>query len=52
MDHDDIRWDEGPLVSDLHGREQNSYWLNTLPEKNRSLIQRQIKHITAMAENA
>lgn len=51
MDHDDIRWDEGPLVSDLHGREQNSYWLNTLPEKNRSLIQRQIKHITAMTEN-
>lgn len=46
-----ISWEEGPLVSDLHGREQSSYWLTRLPEKNQSLIQRQIKHITAMTEN-
>ncbi|WP_430460189.1 adenylate/guanylate cyclase domain-containing protein [Thalassolituus sp. LLYu03] len=46
-----IQWEEGPVVSDLHGREQTSYWLTQLPEKNHSLIQRQIKHITAMTEN-
>lgn len=47
-----IAWEEGPMVSDLHGREQASYWLNSLAEKNQLLIQRQIKHITAMTENA
>ena len=47
-----ISWEEGPIVSDLHGREQASYWLSRLPEKNQLLIQRQIKHITAMTENA
>lgn len=48
----EISWEEGPLVSDLHGREQSSYWLADLPEKTSQLIQRQIKHITAMTENA
>jgi class 3 adenylate cyclase len=47
-----IEWHEGPLVSDLHGREQITYWLKELPEKTESLIQRQIKHITSMTENA
>lgn len=47
-----IVWEEGPMVSDLHGREQASYWLNSLAEKNQSLIKRQIKHITAMTESA
>ena len=47
----EIEWQEGPVVSDLHGREQNTYWLTHLPEKNQSLISRQIKHITAMTEN-
>lgn len=49
---DEIDWQSGPLVNDLHGKEEPSYWLNTLPEKNQSLIQRQIKHITAMTEQA
>mgnify|MGYP000856081271 CR=1 FL=1 len=49
---DDIDWREGPMISDLHGREQCSYWLQQLPEKTRSLIQRQIKHITALTTNA
>ncbi len=50
--HSDIDWDSGPQISDLHGKEVPSYWLNQLPEKNQSLIQRQIKHITAMTEQA
>lgn len=48
----DIQWQEGPMVSDLHGREQTTHWLKQLPQKNQSLIQRQIKHITAMTEKA
>ena len=50
--HNDIDWSSGPDISDLHGKEVPSYWLNQLPEKNQSLIQRQIKHITAMKEQA
>ncbi len=54
LDHlpgnDDIQWQEGPLISDLHGGEQACYWLQELPEKNHQLIQRQIRHITAMTE--
>lgn len=46
-----IDWREGPMVTDLHGREQCCYWLQELPEKTRSLIQRQIKHITALTAN-
>ncbi|ASP38878.1 hypothetical protein CHH28_09365 [Bacterioplanes sanyensis] len=48
----DIDWREGPILSDLHGREQCSYWLQQLPAKTRSLIERQIKHITALTTNA
>jgi len=47
-----LSWNNGPSVADLHGNEAPSYWLNHLPEKNHSLIQRQIKHITAMTEQA
>jgi len=54
LDHlpsgDDIHWQEGPLISDLYGGEQACYWLQELPEKNHQLIQRQIRHITAMTE--
>lgn len=50
--HNDIHWQDGPAISDLSGNEQLSYWLNQLPEKNQSLIARQIKHITAMTEQA
>ncbi len=49
---DDLQWLEGPLVSDLHGREQVTWWLQQLEEKHQLLINRQIKHITAMTENA
>ena len=47
-----IHWHNGPHIGDLHGKEVPSYWLNQLPEKTQSLIQRQIKHITAMTEQA
>lgn len=47
---DDIQWLEGHEVADLHGNLQLSHWLDKLPEKNQSLIQRQIKHIVAMTE--
>jgi len=50
--HDGIHWLNGPEVTDLHGNQQLSYWLDELPEKNQLLIQRQIKHITAMTEQA
>ncbi|MBS51772.1 MAG: hypothetical protein CMI03_03360 [Oceanospirillaceae bacterium] len=56
LDHlpeaDEIKWQEGPLISDLHGGEQACYWLQELSEKNHQLIQRQIRHITAMTEQA
>ncbi|UTW47568.1 adenylate/guanylate cyclase domain-containing protein [Bacterioplanoides sp. SCSIO 12839] len=46
----DLQWQEGHEVADLHGCTQYSYWLDKLPEKNQSLIKRQIKHIVAMTE--
>lgn len=51
-DGHDIIWNEGPVVKDLHGGVQHTYWLNQLPNKTESLIKRQIKHITSMTENA
>jgi adenylate cyclase len=51
-DGHDIIWNEGPVVKDLHGGVQHTYWLNQLPDKTESLIKRQIKHITSMTENA
>jgi len=51
-DGHDIVWNEGPSIKDLHGGHQTSYWLAQLPEKTESLIQRQMKHITSMTENA
>ena len=47
-----FRWSEGPLVTDLHGRQQAAFWLDSLPASTNTLIQRQIKHITSMTENA
>lgn len=46
----DIEWKNGPQIADLQTREVQSYWLAELPQKNQLLIQRQIKHITAMTE--
>lgn len=51
-DGHDIIWNQGPIVKDLHGGVQHTYWLNQLPDKTESLIKRQIKHITSMTENA
>jgi len=51
-DGHDIIWSEGPNIRDLHGGVQSTYWLNQLPEKTESLIQRQMKHITSMTESA
>lgn len=51
-DGHDVIWNEGPVVTDLHGGVQHTYWLNQLPDKTESLIKRQIKHITSMTENA
>ena len=51
-DGHDIIWSEGPNIRDLHGGVQPTYWLNQLPEKTESLIQRQMKHITSMTESA
>lgn len=48
----DINWHSGPEIKDLHGHTQKSFWLDALPEKNESLIQRQIQHITNMSEKA
>lgn len=47
-----FRWSEGPLVTDLHGRQQAAFWLDSLPASTNTLIQRQIKHITSMTESA
>ena len=49
---EDIHWQNGPLVSDLHGGEQATHWLQQLEDKHQLLISRQIKHIIAMAESA
>lgn len=51
-DGHDVIWSEGPNIRDLHGGVQSTYWLNQLPEKTESLIQRQMKHITSMTESA
>ena len=45
---EDLHWQDGPDLTDLHGRPQQNYWLQQLPEKQQSLISRQIRHITAM----
>lgn len=47
-----IHWKNGPEIKDLHGHSQKSFWMTSLPEKNESLIQRQIQHITSMTESA
>ncbi|MDF1763482.1 MAG: adenylate/guanylate cyclase domain-containing protein, partial [Oleibacter sp.] len=53
MEHGhDVIWREGPTVKDLHGGEQRTYWLDSLPENNERLVQRQIQHITSMTESA
>ena len=45
-----VLWREGPVVPDLNGREQSAYWLDALPDTAELLIERQVKHITAMTE--
>lgn len=45
----EVQWQTGPVITDLHGREQHHVWLQQLPAKQQSLINRQIRHITAMA---
>lgn len=45
-----LEWDEGPLVGDLQGNEQTNFWLRSLPEKSRTLIERQIHHIASTTE--
>ena len=47
-----MTWREGPLLPDLNGSEQSTYWLDSLPDTARLLIDRQVKHITAMKEEA
>ena len=47
-----ILWREGPLLPDLNGSEQSTYWLDSLPDTAELLIDRQVKHITAMKEEA
>lgn len=47
-----MEWDEGPGVTNLQGQQQQSFWLRSLPEKSRTLIDRQIHHIAAMTEKA
>jgi len=47
-----ILWREGPQLPDLNGSEQNTYWLDSLPDTAELLIDRQVKHITAMKEEA
>ncbi|WP_028295006.1 adenylate/guanylate cyclase domain-containing protein [Oceanobacter kriegii] len=47
-----VEWDEGPLVKNLQGSQQSNFWLKDLPETSRTLIERQIRHITSMTENA
>lgn len=46
-----LTWKNGPLISDLHGQEQASFWLEQLSDKQQLLIQRQIRHLTMLAEN-
>lgn len=43
-----VSWEEGSDVSDLHGHSQVTWWLQSLEEKQQSLIQRQIRHITTV----
>lgn len=49
---DSIFWQEGPLVQDLNGTEHGTYWLDSLPETAELLLDRQVKHIAAMKEEA
>lgn len=46
--NENIQWQKGPPVIDLHGKEQNTGWLEPLPENNQQLIQRQIRHIASL----
>lgn len=47
-----IHWQAGPCIDDWHGIQQRSFQLSALSDKTEALIQRQIKHIQAMTENA
>lgn len=47
-----IHWQTGPCIDDWHGIQQRSFRLTALSDKTEALIQRQIKHIQAITENA
>lgn len=45
-----IKWRSGPKVLDLNSHEQDSHWLNALPDSAEKLIARQVKHIVSLSE--
>lgn len=47
-----IHWQAGPCIDDWHGIQQRSFQLDALSDKTEALIQRQMKHIQAITENA
>jgi class 3 adenylate cyclase len=51
-DAEKILWQPGPSLMDLHGSEHHTRWLDALPDNAEKLIDRQVKHIMAIKENA
>lgn len=51
-DAEHILWQPGPNLMDLNANEHNTRWLDALPNTTEKLIDRQVKHIMAMKENA
>ncbi len=51
-DAEQILWQPGPSLMDLNTSEHETRWLDALPDTAEKLIDRQVKHIMAMKENA
>ena len=49
-DAEQILWQPGPSLMDLHASEHDTRWLDALPDTAEKLIDRQVKHIMAMKE--
>lgn len=51
-DSEQILWQPGPSLMDLHTNEHETRWLDALPDTAEKLLDRQVKHIMAMKEKA
>jgi class 3 adenylate cyclase len=51
-DPQQILWQPGPSLMDLNASKHDTRWLKALPDNAEKLIDRQVKHIMAMKEQA